>query len=64
VKEKKQLGMGRRNNGNVSMDLYNRANKMQGKTKKNQEERLKNILRMHDNNLKRGAGIAHKNRVL
>ena len=56
--------MGRRNNGNVSMDLYDRANKMQGKTKKNQEERLKNILRMHDNNLKRGAGIAHKNRVL
>lgn len=56
--------MGRRANGNVSVELYNRANKMQGKTKRNQEERLKNILRMHDNNMKRGVGVANKSRIL
>jgi len=54
----------RRNNGNISMQLYDRANQMETKTRRNQEERLQNILKMHDNNMKRGVGVAHKGRKL
>ena len=46
------------------MDMYDRANKLESKTKRNQEERLQNILKMHDNNVKRGVGIANKGRLL
>ena len=56
--------MNRRNQGNISMQMYDRANKMESKTKRNQEERLQNILKMHDQNMKRGVGIAHNGRRL
>ena len=46
------------------MDTYDRANKMESKAKKSQEERLQNILKMHDNNVKRGVGVANKGRIL
>lgn len=49
-----------RNHGNISVQLYEQANKMESKTRRNQEERLQNILKMHDNNMKRGVGVAHK----
>lgn len=52
------------NRGNISMQMYDRANKMESKTKRNQEERLQNILKMHDNKMKRGVGIANKTRIL
>jgi len=46
--------------GNISMQMYERANKLESKTRRNQEERLQNILKMHDNNMKRGVGISKK----
>ncbi|CAI2372176.1 unnamed protein product [Moneuplotes crassus] len=54
--------VGRRNPGNISMESYDQATKLQSKTKRNQEERLKNILKLQDNNMKRGVGVAYKNR--
>ena len=49
---------------NITIDTYDRANKLETKAKRNQEERLQNILKMHDNNMKRGVGIANKGRIL
>ena len=63
IKDRQHPMMSKRG-GNISMDLYNRANQMESKTKRNQEDRLKNILKMHDNNMKRGVGVAHKNKAL
>jgi ribosomal protein S30 len=54
----------RRHKGNISMEMYSQADKMESKTKRNQEQRLQNILKMQDQNMKRGMGIAHKNRRL
>jgi hypothetical protein len=56
--------LNRRHHGNVSLEVYDRANKIEDKSRKNQEQRLANILKMHDNNMKRGVGIANKNRAL
>jgi hypothetical protein len=64
IQNKGQPMLNRRHNGNVSMELYDRANKIQDSTKRNQEQRLANILKLHDNNMKRGVGIAKKNRAL
>ena len=50
----------RQNKNNISMQMYDRANKLESKTKRNQEQRLQNILKMHDKNMKRGVGIANK----
>lgn len=50
--------------GNISVDMYNRANQLESKTRRNQEARLQNILKMHDSNMKKGMGIAHKGRRL
>jgi len=50
--------------GNISMDMYERANQLESKTKRHQEERLQNILKMHDSHVNRGVGIANKNRNL
>ncbi len=63
VKEKKGPMINRRHPGNISMDSYDKATKLQSKTRRNQEERLKNILKLQDNNMKRGVGVAHKNRI-
>jgi hypothetical protein len=54
----------RRHKGNISMEMYSQADKMESKTKRHQEERLQNTLKMQDQNMKRGIGIAHKNRRL
>lgn len=64
LRTKDAKGLNSKAPGNISMDMYNRANKLESKTKRNQEERLQNILKMHDNNVKRGVGIANKGRLL
>ncbi|CAI2368309.1 unnamed protein product [Moneuplotes crassus] len=59
--------IGRRHPVNMSADSYtpslSKAAKLQSKTKRNQEERLKNILKLQDHNMKRGLGVAYKNRI-
>lgn len=51
---------GGKNKSNISMQMYERAEKLESKTKRNQEQRLQNILKMHDQNVKKGLGIANK----
>ena len=45
---------------NVSVQMYQRADQLDSKTKRNQEQRLQNILKMHDKNMQRGVGVANK----
>jgi len=50
--------------GNVSVEMYDQAHKLESKTRRNQEERLQNILKMHDKNTQRRVEIANKGRRL